>query len=183
MSRKSILTLAAITALGTSFLAPVDAFAHGSFGRAAGGHSSMGTSHVGSAPSMGHVGHMSSLGEGNRRNGEAFRYEHRPFWHHPFWHRDYEHYEHPFWHRDYGRWFGYGRGVYGGIETAQVGGGYSVGGSYQPSSGGTAAAPAAPCNCLTKQYLPDGSVLFQDICTREAATMPAAQQANGQAPR
>jgi hypothetical protein len=182
MSRKSILTLAAIAALGTSILAPVDAFAHGSFGRTAGGHSSMGMSHVGPAPSMGHVGRMTSasVGEGYRRNGEVFRPEHRtPFWHHPFWHRDYDH---PFWHRDYGRWFGHGGGVYGGIETVQ-GGGYSVGGSYQPSSGGTAAAPAAPCNCLTKQYLPDGSVLFQDICTREAATMPAAQQANGPAPR
>jgi hypothetical protein len=27
----------------------------------------------------------------------------------------------------------------------------------------------APCNCLTKQNLPDGSVLFQDICTKESA--------------
>jgi hypothetical protein len=25
------------------------------------------------------------------------------------------------------------------------------------------------CNCLTKQYLDDGSVLFQDICSKEAA--------------
>ncbi|HLH98967.1 MAG TPA: hypothetical protein VKW08_27980 [Xanthobacteraceae bacterium] len=27
----------------------------------------------------------------------------------------------------------------------------------------------APCNCLTKQILADGSVLFQDICTKESA--------------
>ena len=36
----------------------------------------------------------------------------------------------------------------------------------------TVAAPQvvqAPCNCLTKQALADGSVLFQDICTKEAA--------------
>ena len=32
-----------------------------------------------------------------------------------------------------------------------------------------APAAAAPCNCLTKQNLPDGSVLFQDICTKESA--------------
>jgi hypothetical protein len=32
-----------------------------------------------------------------------------------------------------------------------------------------AAATSAPCNCLTKQYLDDGSVLFKDICTKEAA--------------
>jgi hypothetical protein len=25
------------------------------------------------------------------------------------------------------------------------------------------------CNCLTKEYLPDGSVLFKDLCTKEAA--------------
>jgi hypothetical protein len=31
------------------------------------------------------------------------------------------------------------------------------------------AVTTAPCNCLTKQYLGDGSVLFQDICTRETA--------------
>jgi protein TonB len=27
----------------------------------------------------------------------------------------------------------------------------------------------APCNCLTKQYQSDGSVLFRDVCTHEAA--------------
>ena len=34
-----------------------------------------------------------------------------------------------------------------------------------------------PCNCLPKQHLPDGSVLFQDICTKESAI--AAPQAAG----
>jgi hypothetical protein len=33
-------------------------------------------------------------------------------------------------------------------------------------------ASAEPCNCLTKQSLPDGSVLFQDICTKESAIAP-----------
>jgi len=32
----------------------------------------------------------------------------------------------------------------------------------------TATSPA-PCTCLTKQYLQDGSVLFKDTCTREEA--------------
>jgi hypothetical protein len=27
----------------------------------------------------------------------------------------------------------------------------------------------APCTCLTKSYLQDGSVLFKDVCTKEAA--------------
>jgi hypothetical protein len=46
-----------------------------------------------------------------------------------------------------------------------------------PVQGAPAYAPAAapqaaaePCNCLTKQSLPDGSALFQDICTKESAT-------------
>jgi len=36
-------------------------------------------------------------------------------------------------------------------------------------------AAAQPCNCLTKQYLDDGSVLFRDICTREAAMATQAE--------
>jgi hypothetical protein len=40
----------------------------------------------------------------------------------------------------------------------------------------TAVSPAvstaqAPCNCLTKEYLQDGSVLFKDLCTKEAAIL------------
>ena len=35
------------------------------------------------------------------------------------------------------------------------------------------AVAQAPCNCLTKQNLADGSVLFQDICTKESALAPA----------
>jgi hypothetical protein len=32
-----------------------------------------------------------------------------------------------------------------------------------------------PCNCLTKQYLQDGSVLFADLCTKEQATATPAE--------
>ena len=40
----------------------------------------------------------------------------------------------------------------------------------------------APCNCLTKQYLQDGSVLFSDLCTKEQAmATPAELQAQAQA--
>ena len=41
-----------------------------------------------------------------------------------------------------------------------------------PQSAPTPQAAAEPCNCLTKQTLPDGSVLFQDICTKESAIAP-----------
>jgi hypothetical protein len=46
---------------------------------------------------------------------------------------------------------------------------------------GVARRPAtvatAPCNCLTKQYLDDGSVLFRDLCTKEAAVATPAEEA------
>jgi hypothetical protein len=50
--------------------------------------------------------------------------------------------------------------------------GIAVGATVGDAVGGTVdgqVAAGTNCNCLTKQYLNDGSVLFQDICTREAA--------------
>ena len=50
------------------------------------------------------------------------------------------------------------------------------------------AAPVAPiasrCTCLTKEYTPEGAVLFKDVCTNEAAINPPApvQQQSGLAP-
>jgi len=39
----------------------------------------------------------------------------------------------------------------------------------------------ANCNCLTKEYLEDGSVLFKDLCTKEAAmATPAELKAQAQ---
>jgi len=36
-----------------------------------------------------------------------------------------------------------------------------------------AAAPAAPrCTCLTKEYTQEGTVIFQDTCTKELASAP-----------
>lgn len=39
----------------------------------------------------------------------------------------------------------------------------------QVANGATSSNVDAPCSCLTKQYLDDGSILFRDICTKEAA--------------
>jgi hypothetical protein len=43
------------------------------------------------------------------------------------------------------------------------------------------AAPTSPaasnCACLVKEYLSDGSVMFRDVCTNEAAIGPASQAA------
>ncbi|CAN7741847.1 hypothetical protein LJR220_002089 [Bradyrhizobium sp. LjRoot220] len=50
-----------------------------------------------------------------------------------------------------------------------------------PAAPAPAAAPA-PCTCLTKEYQTDGSVVFRDLCTREAAVATAADlQAQAQA--
>ena len=40
------------------------------------------------------------------------------------------------------------------------------------------ARPAAgPCTCLTKTYLPNGAVMFKDVCTQEVAINSPEQQA------
>ena len=51
-----------------------------------------------------------------------------------------------------------------------------IGRRYPWYTGGATAkavttAAAAPCTCLTKEYLQDGSVLFKDLCTKEAAIL------------
>lgn len=33
---------------------------------------------------------------------------------------------------------------------------------------------AGNCNCLTKDYTPEGKVVFQDLCTKEMASAPVA---------
>ena len=33
---------------------------------------------------------------------------------------------------------------------------------------------AGTCNCLTKDYTPEGNVVFQDLCTKEMASAPVA---------
>ena len=45
-------------------------------------------------------------------------------------------------------------------------------------------AVAGPCTCLTKEYTPEGAVLFKDVCTNEAAINPppAAPVQTGYAP-
>ena len=37
-------------------------------------------------------------------------------------------------------------------------------------------AVAGPCTCLTKEYTPEGAVLFKDRCTNEMAMNPPLQQ-------
>ncbi len=41
----------------------------------------------------------------------------------------------------------------------------------------TPAVTSGPCTCLTKTYTPAGLVVFADICTKESASAPAADDA------
>ena len=61
------------------------------------------------------------------------------------------HHHHPHWHVRYHRPIWYG------VRTV----GYTV-----------ARPVAGPCTCLSKEYTPDGRVLFKDLCTNEAAINP-----------
>lgn len=61
--------------------------------------------------------------------------------------------------------------------------GHHGGGASYGSAAGPSRPPAAsPCTCLRRTNLPNGAVMFQDICTNEMAmtepTMPAGQGAN-----
>jgi hypothetical protein len=58
-----------------------------------------------------------------------------------------------------------------------IGGGVGVVATGVVASTPVAAAAPAPCTCLTKTYLQDGSVLFKDVCTTESAIAPADQKA------
>ena len=62
------------------------------------------------------------------------------------------HNRHPHWH------VRYHRPVWYGVRTV----GYTYG----------ATRVAGPCTCLSKEYTPDGRVLFKDLCTNEAAINP-----------
>jgi hypothetical protein len=39
---------------------------------------------------------------------------------------------------------------------------------------GIETAVPSPCSCLTKNYTPEGQVVFADICTKESASAPVA---------
>jgi hypothetical protein len=111
---------------------------------------------------------------------------------HHGWDHDHDH-DHDGWYHHHWRWDWYGWRAHPGIvvegapEVVTVPSGappVSVSGSPRVSvpprfsavPQPVAPQPAAsPCNCLTKQNLPDGSVVFQDICTKETAFGPPPQ--------
>jgi hypothetical protein len=115
MSRKLILSLAAIATLAIAAIPSGQAYAHSGGGHPGGGHP--GGGHPGHPGHPGHVGH--------------------DHWHHNF-HFRYVH------DRLYVRPVGYA------VRSVDPG----------------------PCTCLTKNYTPEGMVVFQDLCTKEMASAP-----------
>jgi len=48
--------------------------------------------------------------------------------------------------------------------------------TYPVAYAAPVAAAPRPCTCLTKEYLPNGAVLFKDVCTKEFAANPPLEQ-------
>jgi hypothetical protein len=139
------LVIATIATMGTFALAPTGASAMGFGG---GGHMMMhggGGGGGGFGHGFGGGGHFAMMHGGG--NG-AWKGPHP--WPHPHWH--------PHWHQ------GWGVPYYGGTTTAV----YSTPTYSTPSY----TTRTDSCTCLTKEYLPDNSVLFKDICTKESALSP-----------
>jgi hypothetical protein len=153
--RKSVFALAALATLGTSALAPTSASAFGFGGHIGGGHFG------------GHFGGFGHLGGFGHFGGFHFGGFHG-IWHgaglHPgpicSWGCGYPGRYH-WWPRFYPR---YGYGYRGGAIY-----GAGVGPSVNYAAPAPAPASAPTSGCLTKQELPDGTALFQDLCTQEQA--------------
>lgn len=121
MSRKIILSLAAVATLAGAALMSNSADAMMRSGGHGGFHS------VGHVSHVGRIGHIGRIG-----------------------HRDWR------FHRHFVRWHRH-------IWVRPVG--YAVGEV-------DAAVAPGPCTCLTKNYTPEGMVVFQDLCTKEMASAP-----------
>jgi hypothetical protein len=199
LNRSSIFALAAVSALAIAALAPTSASAmRGGGGGFGGGHSfggggfgggrSFGGGGFGGGHSFGGRafggGHSFSGGGFNHttsfaRTGRSFgHFTHDSIrrlppiaFHHPHEHPGFE------WHHRH-----WGVPDYYPVVVDGV----AVDGVAADTVAAYGAGTSGPCNCLTKQYLDDGSVLFKDICTKEAALATPDElraQAQGAAPQ
>ena len=151
MSRKSlILALAAVATLGTVALASSEASAR-SFGGGGGGVHASGGMHAAprltmNRPLVTGIRVKPPIVTGLRIPGKVTGIViNRPHhhWHWPRW----------YWWRNYGR-------AYWIAPTIAAGG------------VATYAATTNRCTCLTKEYTPQGAVVFKDVCTNEMAMNP-----------
>jgi hypothetical protein len=108
-------------------------------------------------------GHGSSHAHSGSHGKHSFRHvgkhrlasHHRKHWHR--WHHR-RHYHYAWRSRSY---------PYGYVSSRSA---RYVAPSYAASTVSSTSAPG-DCNCLTKEYLPDGGALFKDLCTKEQATV------------
>ena len=183
-NRFSLFALATVAALTTMSLAAAPASAFGGHGGGSHGGGHFGGGHFGGGHFNSHFGsHVfyRPFGHFNQRFGGYRPMHYFPRWsrYSPF-HWRFTHYRQPYGYGGYGGGYsgGYGRGNGGGggadysaqmrnMGSAPVSGPAPVNVASAPQSGNS--------NCLTKQQLPDGTVLFQDICTHEEATTAQAE--------
>lgn len=152
MYRKIILTCAAVVAaIGLAF-ATVPASAKSHHGN--GSH---------------HSSHKSSHKHGKHahRHKHHHKHAHHKWHHHKHHHHKHAHHHHKHWcwhHKHHHHckkwWIDY--------ETTYVTPTYTYSEPSTPSYVYTKPAPS--CTCLTKEYAPDGTVIFKDVCTKEMAT-------------
>jgi hypothetical protein len=184
MTRWTILTLAAVAALGATALTSTSASARtfGTFSHAnVSGNVGKPTSAVVHFNPSGNYGPVHfKTGNGGPQQKLAFFKKpididcvsFKPHCDHDHDH-DFDHdhdHDHGWWwwkHRHHAWYWWYGRPYYYGTEYGTP---VATGPVSGPAAtGGVASGPSAPCNCLTKRYLGDGSVLFTDLCTKEQA--------------
>ncbi len=155
MSRKFMIAFAALASLATATLAgsvtDAEAARSGGFARSPGAARMMHHAPRGGFHAI-HRAHRIGI---HRHHVRPIRHVHRvPIWRH----RHGWCWRHP-WHcrARYVAWRPY---VYAAAAPAVVATAYA------------ATPTVSRCTCLTKDYLPDGSALFRDVCTKEEALMP-----------
>jgi hypothetical protein len=136
-------------------------------------------SHVGRVHQPHRIGHRPTphrpIAGHHRPDRHHHAHNHHHHHHHKWWAWCHHHHHHHF-HRWCGIWFpgvDFTVAVDGSVETTPV--------ATTPAATPVATPVAKDaCTCLTKTYLPDGSVLFKDVCTKEMA-MATAEELKAQA--
>jgi hypothetical protein len=158
--KSSMIALAAAAAFGVAMLNPVTAGAKGGMGGGGGGGSKIsgggmkggggGAWKGGGGIKGGGIKHPGKHGHGHGHgHGKHAKHAHHHHHHH------HKHKKH--WHYRYG--FGYVSPIVVGSRPVVY----------------SATPTVNRCTCLTKEYTPEGAVLFKDVCTNEAAMNPPVQ--------
>jgi hypothetical protein len=168
ITRTSILAMAALAAITTTALVPTSASAHGHFGGGHFGGGHFGGGHFGGGHwGGGHWGGNHWGGNrwgGNHWGGNRWGNHWGNHWGGNRWGywNGWNRYWYPRWHRPYY----YGYNSYG--TPSYSSGPTTMQQDSQPSTQSYMQSGPSQ-NCLSKNYLQDGSVVFADNCTKETA--------------